>query len=291
MKGVCAMRRQRTQAFTLIELLVVIAIIAMLMSIMMPSLQQAKERSRRVVCQANLHAIGQAIFIYGNQNNDRLIPGDSWEPWDVWGCPREYSGIPLSPEGGNRRVNLGHLLGNNRIIPMPSDDEHTYFCPSSRKLGTIKLYDSFVAGWNTLEGSAPISYMFNTALDGFDGHVESCETTVLAHGNRINFLTGDGAAQVFKGKPLVFDDSEGSELLQEVSLRYGISFPPVLLHEWFSLGSVDLDEAKAFLADPQGWSDSNCDLTSANFVQLSSLGRTSLVSDALVWSGTMMDPG
>ena len=287
------MRRQRTQAFTLIELLVVIAIIAMLLSIMMPSLQQAKERSRRVVCLANLHAIGQAIFVYGNQNNDRLIPGDSWEPWEVWGCVREYSGRSMPPELEYRRVNLGHLLGNHRIMPLPSDDEHTYFCPSSRRRGTIRLYQSFVEGWGNPEGQAPISYMFNSALDGFDGHVQSCEATILAHGSRINFLTGDGAADVFKGKPLVFDDAVGSELLQEVSLRYGVSFPPILLHKWFSLGRVDLDEATAFLADPQGWTDSNCNLRNnaslarsvAKSVQLSGIGRTSLVSDALVWGG------
>lgn len=51
-------------AYTLLELLVVVAILALLMSIIMPSLSQSHERAKRTVCAANLHGLAAAMHIY-----------------------------------------------------------------------------------------------------------------------------------------------------------------------------------------------------------------------------------
>lgn len=64
-----SMRKKR--AFTLIELLVVVAIIALLISILLPSLSRARELSKRLVCSANLKGIGTACKIYAQDNEDR----------------------------------------------------------------------------------------------------------------------------------------------------------------------------------------------------------------------------
>ena len=68
-------RRKREQGFTLIELLVVVAIIALLISILLPSLQQAKEQGKKAKCLANLRSIGLGIHAYATEDkSEHAIP-------------------------------------------------------------------------------------------------------------------------------------------------------------------------------------------------------------------------
>ncbi|MFB3890906.1 MAG: DUF1559 domain-containing protein [Phycisphaerae bacterium] len=64
--------------FTLIELLVVIAIIALLLSILVPSLSKAREMARRVICMNNERQMGTAVQVYANDNIEYVPPLEVW---------------------------------------------------------------------------------------------------------------------------------------------------------------------------------------------------------------------
>lgn len=98
------------KSFTLIELLVVVAIIALLISILLPSLNLAREHAKTVKCQTNMISLTKAFLMFSNNNNGFLTGNaDSSDQSEYWksdwlsgqGPIKDYSiSYPQTPESG-----------------------------------------------------------------------------------------------------------------------------------------------------------------------------------------------
>jgi prepilin-type N-terminal cleavage/methylation domain-containing protein len=153
-------RSKRTAAFTLVELLVVIAIIGVLVALLLPAVQAAREAARRMQCQNNLKQIGLGLLNY--ENSKKEIPGGSWygvpaaqkTRYDRW----TVSVLAFIEQGGlaqqldlkqpmsttttnNATVVRNQQISADSVIP-------TFICPSDTAAGSPTLENRKASGDN-----------------------------------------------------------------------------------------------------------------------------------------------
>jgi prepilin-type N-terminal cleavage/methylation domain-containing protein/prepilin-type processing-associated H-X9-DG protein len=123
-------RRRRRGAFTLVELLVVIGIIALLISILLPTLSAARRQGDLVKCASNLRQLGLAMQMYGQQYDGHL-PGSYMQPETYTLNDAGLPGGSMSVTGGG--VYWWQRLEIERLLPgAGSPSKSAAVCPSDQ---------------------------------------------------------------------------------------------------------------------------------------------------------------
>jgi prepilin-type N-terminal cleavage/methylation domain-containing protein len=279
-----SVRRPSGRGFTLIELLVVVAIIALLISILLPSLKRAKDQAKKAVCLAHLREIGTAGQEYASEDDRNLLmplspvmvrPMSQWmrktAMWFTWGgaCASQEFLTPGGPFMLDETSNKPYFGAQRRPmtkyiypeIANDSEDAPVFECPADRgypDFEDVDISDSprtnaerrcYDTLGNSYRGSlACLVRGWNNTWDAFSRGV---------WGQRLDRLEDTGR-QLFLGEPLFYfmigSDTGGWEQAK----IYGWHNEFQAENELYADGSARMTTAVA--SDDPRWLPSDADL-------------------------------
>jgi prepilin-type N-terminal cleavage/methylation domain-containing protein/prepilin-type processing-associated H-X9-DG protein len=138
------LRNTSRRGFTLIELLVTISVIAILMGLLLPAVQSAREAARRASCVNNLKQLGLAVHHYHDTHQTTPMMND-WRPTPVWGGWPFNAGIHvrllpfLEQSALYGTVNFDVRIYEAPNIPLLGADLEVLHCPSDAAPTQIEM--------------------------------------------------------------------------------------------------------------------------------------------------------
>jgi len=187
-------RLQRGAGFTLVELLIVVAIIAVLLSILVPSLNRVRETAKEVACKAQMKQMGYAFLGY-EQSNNGYWPWQEWVEERLKGLPPKFwewsvnvsAGNALVPKEVAAKFGMGEPESGwcTKLVPYLGDDYKVFCCPASRHLPTKYELDEPWGQWQGKYkrlGEYAISYLYNgAAIRLKSGEFDNPSSKILVH--------------------------------------------------------------------------------------------------------------
>ncbi|MCA9261432.1 MAG: DUF1559 domain-containing protein [Planctomycetales bacterium] len=133
--------RDAARGFTLVELLVVIAIIGVLVALLLPAIQAARESARRSQCVNNLKQIGLGWL--NHESSHGHLPSAGWSPWVV--------GDPLLGTGRNQpggwMYQLLPYIEQQAVYDLPNDGDRDRVTPQQRQ-AAVQMQATPIAAYN-----------------------------------------------------------------------------------------------------------------------------------------------
>jgi prepilin-type N-terminal cleavage/methylation domain-containing protein/prepilin-type processing-associated H-X9-DG protein len=233
----------RRTAFTLIELLVVIAVIAVLMSILLPSLNMARDQAQRIHCVSNTKNLVLAWLLYKDDWDGKLVPGHT-DPGH-WVARPTYEG---SWDQKKEAIRDGLLYKYTETVDI-------YRCPADRRRESSPIPVAFrtfsiVGGangetWGSYEKATIYSeikkpaqkYVFVEEMDTRGANIGSwqmdpdpvnpswTDPVAMWHNNRTTLGFADGHAEMHAWENQYFIDWNRIAMDEPLQFSFGHSVP------------------------------------------------------------------